>query len=67
MASTAGNGFIVAGSDLVANTRKASQIMNVSPARRGAAVRARDRRPCRHHRGDNRKMLIFPLGRNSPK
>jgi topoisomerase-4 subunit A len=30
MASTAGNGFIVAESDMVANTRKGKQIMNVS-------------------------------------
>ncbi|MAY63775.1 MAG: DNA topoisomerase IV subunit A [Rhizobiales bacterium] len=60
LASTVGNGFIVSEGDMVANTRKGKQIMNVSlPA---------EMRICVPVSGDhvavigqNRKMLIFPL------
>ena len=60
LASTVGNGFIISESDMVANTRKGKQIMNVSlPA---------ETRICVPVTGDhvavigqNRKMLIFPL------
>ncbi|WP_417407745.1 DNA topoisomerase IV subunit A [Hoeflea sp.] len=60
VASTAGNGFVVAESDMVANTRKGKQIMNVSLPQ--------EMRLCVPVAGDhvavigeNRKMLIFPL------
>ena len=60
VASTAGNGFIVAESDMVANTRKGKQIMNVSlPVEMRLCV------PISGDHvaiiGENRKMLIFPL------
>ncbi|WP_394689924.1 DNA topoisomerase IV subunit A [Hoeflea sp.] len=60
MASTAGNGFIVAESDMVANTRKGKQIMNVSlpdEARLCVPVTGDHVAVI----GENRKMLIFPL------
>jgi topoisomerase-4 subunit A len=60
MASTVGNGFIVAESDMVANTRKGKQIMNVS-----LPVETRLCVPVTGDHvaiiGENRKMLIFPL------
>ncbi len=60
IASTAGNGFVVAEAELIANTRKGKQIMNVSyldetkllvpvSGDHVAVV------------GENRKMVIFPL------
>lgn len=60
MASTAGNGFIVAESDMVANTRKGKQIMNV-----GLPDETRLCVPVSGDHvaviGENRKMLIFAL------
>jgi topoisomerase-4 subunit A len=60
IASTVGNGFIVAESDMVANTRKGKQIMNVS-----LPVETRLCVPVTGDHvaiiGENRKMLIFPL------
>jgi topoisomerase-4 subunit A len=60
LASTAGNGFIVAESEMVANTRKGKQIMNVS-----LPVETRLCVPVTGDHvaiiGENRKMLIFPL------
>ncbi|NTJ63939.1 DNA topoisomerase IV subunit A [Agrobacterium rhizogenes] len=60
IASTAGNGFIVAEAELVANTRKGKQIMNVSyPDETKLLV------PISGDHvavvGENRKMVIFPL------
>ena len=60
ISSTAGNGFIVAEAELVANTRKGKQIMNVSyPDETKLLV------PISGDHvavvGENRKMLIFPL------
>ncbi|MGN6777037.1 DNA topoisomerase IV subunit A [Rhizobium sp.] len=60
IASTAGNGFIVAEAELVANTRKGKQIMNVSyPDETKLLV------PISGDHvavvGENRKMIIFPL------
>ncbi len=59
LASTAGNGFIVAEDDVIANTRKGKQVLNVK-APDEALV-------CRPANGDmvavigeNRKLLIFP-------
>lgn len=60
LASTAGNGFIVAESELVANTRKGKQIMNV-----GMPDEARLVVPVSGDHvavvGENRKLLVFPL------
>ena len=62
LASTEGNGFIVREADVIANTRKGKQVMNVKPPAEAAVC----------HRieveddavaviGENRKLLIFPL------
>ncbi|MCD2181227.1 DNA topoisomerase IV subunit A [Rhizobium sp. GN54] len=60
LASQAGNGFVVAETEMVANTRKGKQIMNV-----GMPDEARLVVPVRGDHvavvGENRKMLIFPL------
>ncbi len=60
LASTVGNGFIVAEKDMVANTRKGKQIMNVS-----LPVETRLCVPVTGDHvaiiGENRKMLIFPI------
>ncbi|MCB1518049.1 MAG: DNA topoisomerase IV subunit A, partial [Hyphomicrobiaceae bacterium] len=60
MASRVGNGFIVAEDDLIANTRKGKQVLNVSGADEAAFCI-----PVTGDQvaivGDNRKMLIFPL------
>ena len=60
MASTVGNGFIVAESDMVANTRKGKQIMNVSlPDETRLCVPVTGDHVAII--GENRKMLIFAL------
>ncbi|CCF18908.1 DNA topoisomerase 4 subunit A [Pseudorhizobium banfieldiae] len=60
LASTAGNGFVVAESEMVANTRKGKQIMNV-----GMPDEAKLVVPVTGDHvavvGENRKMLVFPL------
>ena len=60
LASTAGNGFVVAESEMVANTRKGKQIMNV-----GMPDEAKLVVPVVGDHvavvGENRKMLVFPL------
>jgi topoisomerase IV subunit A len=60
LVSTLGNGFIVAESELVANTRKGKQVMNVTmPAEARLCVPVTG-----DHLavvGENRKLLIFPL------
>jgi topoisomerase-4 subunit A len=60
VASTAGNGFLVKEADVVANTRKGRQVLNVSGVD--------EAKVCVVAKGDhvavvgkNRKMLIFPL------
>jgi topoisomerase-4 subunit A len=60
VASTAGNGFVVAEKEVVAGTRKGKQVLNVSGAE--------EARICVPADGDhvaivgkNRKMLVFPL------
>ncbi|CUX13430.1 DNA topoisomerase IV subunit A [Rhizobium oryzihabitans] len=60
LVSTAGNGFIVAESEMVANTRKGKQIMNVSmpdEAKLAAPVTGDHVAVV----GENRKLLAFPL------
>ncbi|MEB2844015.1 DNA topoisomerase IV subunit A [Rhizobiales bacterium RZME27] len=60
LASTAGNGFVVAESEMTANTRKGKQIMNV-----GMPDEAKLVIPVSGDYvavvGENRKMLVFPL------
>ncbi|WDR02992.1 DNA topoisomerase IV subunit A [Devosia algicola] len=60
IASSAGYGFVVAEDDMIANTRKGKQILNVS-----GAVEARLMVPVDGDRvaviGQNRKLLVFPL------
>ena len=60
LASQAGNGFIVAETDMIANTRKGKQVMNVSMPDEAKLVV-----PVTGDHvavvGENRKMLVFPL------
>jgi topoisomerase IV subunit A len=60
VASTAGYGFIVAESEMVANTRKGKQVMNVSMPDEAKLVvpMSGDHMAIV---GENRKMLVFPL------
>ncbi len=59
-ASDIGNGFVATEDELIANTRKGKQVLNVS-----GAVEARICVPVEGDRvaviGENRKLLIFPL------
>ncbi len=60
VSSTAGNGFIVAESDMAANTRKGKQVMNVAmpdEARLVVPVSGDHVAVV----GENRKMVVFPL------
>ena len=61
IASSTGNGFIVAEDELIANTRKGKQVLNVS-----GTEEARMLVPSVGDTvaviGQNRKLLIFPLG-----
>ncbi|MCL6706765.1 DNA topoisomerase IV subunit A [Pseudomonas sp. R2.Fl] len=60
MASTAGNGFIVPESEIVANTRKGKQVMNVGmPDETKLVVPVSGDHVAVV--GENRKMLVFPL------
>ena len=66
LASTLGNGFIVQEDDLIANTRKGKQVLNVKmPAEAAlcAPVDGAGDKPADQIAvvGDNRKLLIFPL------
>lgn len=60
IASSAGYGFIVPEDDLIANTRKGKQILNVSLPEEARLIV-----PCDGDRvatiGENRKLLVFPL------
>jgi topoisomerase IV subunit A len=60
LSSTAGNGFIVAETELVANTRKGKQVMNVAMPDEAKLVIpvAGDHVAVV---GENRKLLVFPL------
>ncbi|MET3754260.1 topoisomerase-4 subunit A [Rhizobium binae] len=58
--STAGNGFVVAEAELVANTRKGKQIMNVAlPEETQLLVPVSGNHVAVV--GENRKLLVFPL------
>jgi topoisomerase-4 subunit A len=60
ISSTAGNGFVIAESELIANTRKGKQVMNVS-----MPDEARLLVPVSGDHvavvGENRKLVVFPL------
>jgi len=65
VASTLGNGFIVGESDVIANTRKGKQVLNVSmPVEASICVdvpTGEDVPDLIAVVGENRKLLIFPL------
>ncbi len=62
LASSQGNGFIVKEADVVANTRKGKQVMNVkAPARMVVCRRVGEQDDMVAVVGENRKLLIFPL------
>jgi len=60
VASTAGDGFVVPGEELLAQTRAGKQVLTVKDGLRAALCR-----PLRGDQvavvGDNRKLLVFPL------
>ncbi|MEM8652783.1 MAG: DNA topoisomerase IV subunit A [Pseudomonadota bacterium] len=60
VSSKAGNGFVVSEADVIANTRKGKQVLNVKMPDEAAICK-----PAIGDRiavvGDNRKLLIFPL------
>jgi len=60
LASTAGDGFVVAEDEVLAQTRTGKQVLNVKPG-----VQARVCRPVDGDHvacvGENRKVLVFPL------
>jgi len=60
VASKIGNGFIVPEADLVANTRKGKQVLNVKLPDEAAVCAPADGDHIAVV-GDNRKMIIFPL------
>ncbi len=62
LAASDGRGFVAKGAELIAETRKGRQVVNVRPGARLAVVRSIDP----EHDfvaaiGDNRKLVIFPL------
>jgi topoisomerase-4 subunit A len=60
LASTAGNGFVVAETELVANTRKGKQVMNVAmPDEAKLVITVSGDHVAIV--GENRKLLVFPL------
>jgi topoisomerase-4 subunit A len=60
VASAGGNGFVVAEDEVVANTRKGKQVLNLKAPDR-ACVLASVEGELVATIGDNRKMVIFPL------
>ncbi len=62
VASSSGHGFVVATSDLIAETRKGKQIVNLKSGARLSTLRAIvEGDDMVAVVGDNRKLLIFPL------
>ena len=66
LASAAGNGFIAAEADVIANTRKGKQVLNVKVPDEAAvcAIVGRGEGCAPTHAavvGENRKLLIFPI------
>ncbi|MDQ7081154.1 MAG: DNA gyrase C-terminal beta-propeller domain-containing protein, partial [Paracoccaceae bacterium] len=60
VASSAGDGFVVAEDDVIAQTRGGKQVLNVKPGVRALACKpvSGDHVACV---GENRKVLVFPL------
>ncbi len=62
LVSTPGNGFVVAEADLLSNTRKGKQVLNVAtPAEALLCVAVPEEASHLATVGENRKMLVFPL------
>ena len=61
VASTSGNGFVVPEDEVLANTRKGKQVLNVKAPDKAAAHRRRSTANWSAAIGENRKMVIFPL------
>jgi topoisomerase-4 subunit A len=63
VASSDGKGFLTSGEATLAETRKGKQLVNVRPGSRVAVVRpVPEEANAVAVIGDNRKMLVFPLG-----
>jgi topoisomerase IV subunit A len=60
VASTIGNGFIVAEEEVVAQTRKGKQVLNLAEGERAALCRPAEGDMVAVL-GDNRRLLVFPL------
>lgn len=60
LASTAGNGFVVAEKDVIANTRKGKQVLNVKAPEEALVCTPVDGDMVAVI-GENRRLLIFPL------
>ena len=60
VASNAGNGFVVAEDEVVAQTRKGKQVLNLSEGERAVACRPADGDMVAVL-GENRRLLVFPL------
>ena len=60
VASTSGNGFIVPEEEVVAQTRKGKQVLNVSEGEKAAACTAAEGDTVAVL-GENRRLLVFPL------
>src|SRR5215203_4049720 len=60
VASKTGRGFVVAEDDVLANTRKGKQVLNVKPPDAARAIAVVDGEMAAAV-GENRKMVIFPL------
>ena len=56
-----GDGFIVAEDELIANTRKGKQVLNVSATPRKPRCSCRSTATWSRSIGENRKMVVFPL------
>ena len=62
IASTKGDGFVVSEDELIANTRKGKQVLNVSGTEEARLIVPVDGDTVAII-GDNRKLLVFPLDR----
>ena len=60
IASSVGNGFLVSEDELIANTRKGKQVLNVSGTEEAKLIVPAEGDTVATI-GDNRKMLVFPL------
>ena len=63
VASSDGRGFVTSGEATLAETRKGKQLVNLRPSARAAVVRAiPDNADAVAVVGENRKLLVFPIG-----